>query len=50
MSAHYHIYSTCPALYNKIIGRVVKQLKKDRVDFSILEVDMRASTPRAATR
>lgn len=45
MSAYYHIHNTCPALYDKIIGRVVKQFKKDKIAYSALEVDQSIEHP-----
>ena len=39
MSGYYHIHNTCPALYDKTISRVVKQLKKDKTAYSLLEVN-----------
>ena len=37
--AQYFIYNTCPDLYDKTIKRLTKQLKKDKVKYSILEID-----------
>ena len=49
MSAYYHIRNTCPALYDKIIGRVVKQLKKDKVVYSLLEIDREGEHPKSCS-
>jgi hypothetical protein len=34
----YHIHDTCPVIYEKTIAKLTKQLKKDKTDYTLLEV------------
>lgn len=38
-TGYYLIHDTCPDLYDKIIKRIVNQLKKDKTPFTMAEID-----------
>ena len=47
--SRYFIHNTCPALYDKTVQRVVKQLKKDKVAHIVLEINQDEEHPQSCS-